>query len=492
MITRWLAALFLCACTPAQTPPSAAAPRPPPPTPSASAADWRAAVPKPGPRATFSYPVPESAKLANGLTLLVVRRPSLVVSLQYVVRAGQSSVEKGKSGLAALTARMLTEGTKKRSSAALAEAAESLGSTLDHDAGRDYSTVGLVTLGADLPRGLALLAEVVQKPAFSPKEFERVRKEWLDGLIAERQAPERLASLAGLRLLLGEPQGAPVGGSVNDVRSLRIADLANFHRAHYTPAESAVIVVGNVSLADVVPEVEKSFADWPSAPVAPPTPLAEVPAPKRTVITLVDRPGSVQSAIFAAAPLPKRSEKGYETRLVLNALFGGLFTSRINQNLREEHAYTYGARSDAVATRSWGALVVSTSVETPSTADALGELMGEFRKARDPALGKPIGEDEVSRARTDLMTGLGSHLEDIDRVTDDFATTFVQGLALDYYSHYDSSLAQATRASVASEARARLDPDHLVLVVVGDQSSIRPSLERKGFRVELADPALTE
>jgi zinc protease len=487
----WLLALFVAACTPTAPVSAPAAPPKPVPAPSASETDWRQEVPKPGPAARFWYPTPQSAKLANGLTLLVVQRPTRVSTLAFVVRAGASSVDKGKSGLAALTARMLTEGTKKHSSASLAEAAESLGSTLDHDAGRDYSSIGLTTLNEFVPRGIALVAEVVREPAFSAVEFQRVQKEWIDGLVAERQTPERLASLAGLRLLLGEPAGAPVGGSIADVKKLGVKDLVAFHAAHYTPGESALIVVGNVTLESVQPQVEKVFADWKSGPVAP-LGAIPTPAPAANVVHLVDRPGSVQSALFVAQPLPKRSEDGHEVRLVLNNLLGGLFTSRLNHNLREVHAYTYGARSSDVATRQWGALVVTTSVQTPSTADALFELIGELRKARDPALGAPIQTDEVERARTDLETGLAAHLEDDDRVADDFSTSFVDGLPLDYLAHFDTALAKATRDSVASEAKARLDPDHLVIVVVGDRASVGADLQKKGFQLETASDALIE
>ena len=228
-------ALALAACAsgaPPRAAPAQPAQRPAPrKTPDPEA--WRSGVPAPGSRAKLAYPVPDVQRLDNGLSLWVVRRPAEVVSLSLVVRHGAGAVPKGKSGLAALTARMLTEGTTGRTASALAEAAESLGSSVEHDAGRDYSTVALTTLRADVEEGLSLLAEVVQKPAFSPKELERVRQEWLDGLTAERQAPERLASLAGLRLLLGEPHGAPVGGSVPDVKRLTAKDLAQFHAAHF-------------------------------------------------------------------------------------------------------------------------------------------------------------------------------------------------------------------------------------------------------------------
>ena len=459
--------------------------------PSASAADaWRAAVPKPGAPGQIDYPAPAAAKLQSGLTLYVVQRPAKIATLTVVVRHGASSVPRGKSGLAALTSRMLTEGTRHRGPNALAEAAESLGSSLEHDAGRDYSSVSLTTLVADVPLGLELLAEVVREPAFAPKELERVRAEWIDGLKSERQAPERLASLAGLRLLLGEPAGAPVGGSISDVKALGAKDLSSFHRDFWVPSESAIVVVGDVEPGAIRRAVDKSFGAWRGQPARTPNLPAPAPAPPRHLV-LVDRPDSVQSALFVAQRFPERSEPGFESRQVLNGIVGGLFTSRINKNLREEHAYTYGARSDAIATRAWGAFVVATSVETGVTADALVELEKELLRAKDPSRGAPIGAEEVARARADLASGLGAHLEETDRVASDFALGFAAGLGPGYYADYPQALGRLSVAEIDKEAQ-RIDPEHLVIVVVGDKSTIQPALEAHGMHVELATSDLTD
>jgi zinc protease len=447
-------------------------------------------MPKPGKAGELAYPAPETAVLANGLTLWVVRRQAEVASLSLVVRHGASSVPKGKSGLAALTARMLTEGTKKRSSLALAEASESLGATLGHDAGRDYSSVGLSTLVSDLPRALELLAEVVQTPAFSEKEFDRVRREWVDALVAERQSPDRLASLAGLRLLLGEPEGAPVNGSVPDVEKLTVKDLVGFHKSYYSPKSSAVIVVGNVGLAEMKSAVEKSFGAWFGAqPPAPPkfTPL---PPTEKTRLILIDRPEAVQTAIFVAQPFPNRTEAGYEARELMDNALGGLFTSRINHNLREQHAYTYGARSDAIATRRWGAFVVSTSVETPVTADAMVELVNELKRAKDPKLGAPFTDEEIARSRADLINSLGAHLEHTDKIGGDFESAFTLGLPPRYFSDYAASLVSIGKDRVATESQ-RLEPERLLIVVVGERNTIEPGLRSKGFAVESPSADLT-
>jgi len=494
---RWLllASLALavgCATPPAPShTPNVAAP-PPSAAPKAAPDEaWRDAVPKPGSARPLAYPAAEVSKLANGLTVAVIRRPAGVATLELVVRHGQSSVPPGKSGLAALTARMLTEGTRDKDTFALAEAVEALGTSLEHDAGRDDSTLSMTTLVADVPRGLELLAEVVERPAFSEKDFERVQREWIDGLVQERQSPSRVASLAGLRLVLGSERGAPVGGSVKDVERLRRTDLVAFHRTRYVPSECALVVAGDLDPAAAQKAVEAAFGGWKASKPGPAPKTKPSTALEATRVVLVDRPGSVQSAIFAGQELPPRSAAGHEARLLMNDVLGGLFTSRINKNLREEHAYTYGARSTIAATRRWGALVIQTSVESAVTADALKELFIELRRASDPSLGAPISEEEISRARADLATSLGAHLEQTERMANDYASAFVQALPSTYYSTFGSVLLGIDSRAVAKEA-ARIDPDHMVVVVVGDAKSVRPLLEKQGFTVAAAPPSLTE
>lgn len=468
--------------------------RAPPAAPSAAPVDpeaWRSARPAPGPAGDVRFPTPELAKLKNGLSLYVVRRPAAVVTARLVVRHGASSVSEGKSGLAALTARMLVEGTKKRSNLALAEAAESLGAPLEEDASRDESLVGLSALVGDLDAALELLAEVTQKPAFNPKEFERVRAEWLDQLVAERQDPSRLASLAGLRLLNGPIHGAPVSGGVSDVKRLTAADLAAFHAKYYEPGSAALILVGDVSLYSVRASVEKHFGAWRAKAPAKlaDTPLAAAVQGQRVFV--VDRPGAVQTALFAAQRFPSRSAPGFEAREVLGEVVGGLFTSRINLNLREKHAYTYGASGRPIATRHWGAFVVQSSVRTDVTAPALSEVLKELEAARDPSLGRPLGNDEIGRAKADLLHTLGARLEHTSRVAQAVTGLFSLDLGGDYYTRYPGLLAAIGPPELATNA-ALLMPEDLLVVLVGDRTAITPGLEQRGFKPELAPAALTD
>ena len=452
---------------------------------------FRRSAPQPGEHPAVQFPTPTVKVLKNGVTLYVVPKQSPVTTLSVVVRHGASSVPLGKSGLAALTARMLTEGTEQHSSLSLALASESLGSSLEADAGRDESYVSLSTLTADVPRGLGLLAEVVFSPAFRPAEFARVKDEWLDGLRAERQEPARLASLVALRTLLGPRFGAPVSGSIPDVEKLKVRDLVAFHQKTYVPANLAVVAVGDVSLPGLEPDLERLFgrATGPSLPAENVAPEPAQASPLRVLI--VDRKESVQSAIFAVQPFPKRSEPGFEARAILGTLLGGLFTSRLNLNLREKHAFTYGVHGQALATRHWGAFFVATDVKTESTAESLFELLSELDRARAPERGAPILEQEASRARTDLIHNLGARLEHTSSIADSMRTLYAQQLPADYFSRYPQLVNEVPTSEVSEQAR-RLDPQHLLVVIVGDRAQIEPSLKQHGFALESVDPKLLE
>ncbi len=410
------------------------------------------------------------------------------MSLSVVARHGAEATSPGKSGLAALVARMLTESTVKRDPFQLAEAAESFGSTLQAAAQRDFIEVTLEALPADTEQAIELLSEVVREPAFSNRDFERVRSQWLDDLLAERQSPSSLAALVGIRSLYGAYRGAPVNGSVPDVKKLQLSDLKGWHAQYVVPSSSALIAVGPIDATRIVQTAKRAFGGWRGTTAPTPTVHYAVTQSGSDSVFIVDRKDAVQSAVFAVQQFPRRLEKGHEARLVLNDIFGGLFTSRINMNLREAHAYTYGAHSSVVANRNFGAFVVQTNVRTDATAAALREIIAELTAIAGPKPPRPIGNDELARARADLVHRLGARLEQNQYLASDIATLFVQGLGTEYFANLPGVYSLMNADEVAAQA-AGIRPTQCSIVVVGDREKIEKPLINAGFKVRAPDPA---
>lgn len=449
---------------------------------------WRKDPPKPGKPASIHFPTPTVQRLSNGMQVLVVKRPATTVTLIAITRHGGSSVPNGKSGLAALTTRLMTEGTAQKTNLELAEAVESLGTTLSHDTGRDYAELSLTVLPEDAGRGLELLVEIVREPAFRNNVFTRVKEQWLDHLRAERQDPRRLASLVGLRRLLGHDQGAPVGGSIPHVRAITRTDVVAFHHAAFTPQATSLVVVGNIDPAQIRAQLESLVDKWTGGPPLG-TPGAKPVSPiNKTRIVTVDRPGAQQTSLFVAQPYPKRSVAGHEAREILNGVVGGLFTSRLNQNLREKHAFTYGARSSTIATRHFGAFVVMTSVKTDVTGRALRELFSELDHVNNPMLGRPITQVELSRSRSDLIHSLGAMLEHTDDIADAVSDSVIRDLPPDYLSRYASIVRDVRLETVVEQARTYLKPKRLLVVAVGDLKRIEPDLLKLQVELVPAQP----
>lgn len=464
----------------------------PPPKPPASSAplatdsqsEWRVKIPSPAPETHWTYPAPSTFTLNNGLKVYVLPRSSGPVSLSLLVAHGASDVSPDKSGLASLAAKMMAEATKTKNHYELSEAAESLGSTLSGDANRDYIRITLDTLAADASRGIELLAETIAIPAFSRLDFTRLQRQHLDDLVAERQLPARLASLVGLRAVLGPDLGEPVGGRVSTVQRLTLDDVRDWYRTFAVPSSTALVVLGPVAPEVVRAAAQKSLGKLrgrePSAPA-----LNAPPARAGLELIVVDRKGSVQSALFVAQRFPKRDEPGYAAREVLDNVIGGQFTSRVNQNLREQHAYTYGARSTAIATRHFGLFAISTSVETNVTSASIREILKELRELKAPQPARPITADEMLRARTGVIQNLGAHLEDGHRLLLDLEELFVYGLPAGYFNEYLDELRQLESEAVARQSEW-LSPDRLAIVIVGDETQLRSQLSELGMPITTA------
>ena len=440
------------------------------------------APPRPaaGPPRQWRFPAFETRTLRNGLRLLVAPVTKLpVVSLQAVIAAGASADPLDRAGLARLTAQGLAEGTVRRDGAALTEYAERLGAALDADADWDAATVSLTVLSERLGPALGLLAEVLMEPAFGEREVERLKSERLAELLQLRAEPRGLGDEMFERFVYapGARYAEPEGGSVTSVQTLTRAHVDAFYRSHYHPAAVTLIVVGNVTMSEVEGLAEATLGRWAghgSAPAPSDVDRAAHQAPAVHIVRKSDAPQSELRVGHVGVP---RAHADYFPITIMNAILGGLFSSRINLNLREVHGYTYGAHSTFDWRRAAGPFSISSAVKSDVTDAALREVLGEIERIRTD----PVTPDELSLATSYLDGVFPIRYETSDAIASALTNLVIYGLPADYYDHYRANVRNVTAIDVLTAARAHLHPSRLQVVVVGDPDAIRGPIEQLGL-----------
>lgn len=433
-----------------------------------------AARPQPGAARPYEFPQTVRFALGNGLRVVVapmVRLP--LVSILAVVDAGASGDHSGHEGLAVLTATALAEGAGDRDGPALAEAFERMGTGIESGAGWDDATVQLTVTPARLDEALALLGDVLMAPRFAEGDVARLKAERLAALLQERVEPRGLADERFARAVFAGTSryARPAAGTPATVRELDAAQVRVWHDARYSGATTTIVVAGDVSPERVHTLVERRLGAW-SRPVQP---LAAVVAGARWRVTrvhLVAKTDAPQSELRLGHVGLPRGHGDYFAAVVLNAVLGGLFSSRINLNLREVHAFTYGAHSAFDWRRVAGPFVVGTAVKTEVTDAAVREILLEIDRIRDAE----VGTDELELATKYLGGVFPIRYETTGAVASALAMASVYGLADNYFGTYRERIAAVTPADVLAAARAHLHPDELQVLAVGDASAIEGPL----------------
>jgi zinc protease len=425
-------------------------------------------------------------RLDNALELLVVEKTGLpVVDVRLVVRAGANLDAGNVAGRAALTAELLDEGTATRTALEIADEAEHLGASLHTHASWDDSIAALHVLTPRLEPALELLAEIVLHPAFADAEVARKRAEWLAAIMQEQDEPRIVASHALGRALYGaaHPYGAPLGGSHASVERLDTAVLRAFYERSYTPANSFLVLVGDITADHAYDIVTRLFDDWSGAAPEPEAPHI-VAAPQERAIRIIDRPGAPQSELRVGVPGPPRRTADYFSLLVGNTVLGGAFTSRLNMRLREEKAYTYGASSRFAFRMDGGPFAAATAVFTGATADAVNDVVREIA-----LLGRePVGADELERAQSYLVLGLPRTFETTGDIAEHVSEVALYGLGRDFFDTYAARVRTVTADHVMAAMQRWLPPERLVVIIVGDAARIEPELRSLELgTVEVAD-----
>jgi zinc protease len=430
--------------------------------------------PVPGASRHYTFPRFETHVLSNGLRVVIAPVRKLpIVTVLALVDAGAVSDPAAREGVAQLTASLLTEGTGELSGAALADATESMGSALDAGADWDSSVVKLTTLSKHLGAAMSLLSRVLTEPSLPEDEFNRLRTERLAELLQQRSEPRSLADEALSRALYlpSARYALSDGGSERSVRALGIEHVRSFYRARYSPRTTTVVLAGDIGTDDGMQMVTTMLGAWRGGDVAAP----EDPDGRRDIgrsVHIVSKADAPQTELRVGHVGVPRLTDDYFPLVLCNAILGGLFSSRLNLNLREEHAYTYGAHSGFDWRRWSGPFSMDAAVQSDVTGAAVMEILKEFDRIR----AEPVSESELSLAQSYLDGVFPIRFETTGSIASALAVQAIHGLPADYYDTYRARIRAVTAADILRVAQTHLKPAQLQVVAVGDPSAITEQL----------------
>ena len=430
--------------------------------------------PKPGPARSYRFPQFKDETLPTGIRLITAPVGKLpLVTVLVLVDAGSTSELRGKEGVAALTAATLLEGTTKLDGAELTEKFEQLGTSLESGADWDSAFLKITVLSNKLEEATKLLGEAISTPVFPEREVERLKAERLAEILQLETEPRGLADEKFSEFLYDDESrySRPDEGSTESVSSLTRSDVEQFYRSNYNSGATTVIVAGDISSENAKKLVIEALRKWPSGSSMHQA-LSGKARRNRKTVHIVNKPDAPQSELRVGhVGLPRKHPDFFPT-LVMNAVLGGLFGSRINLNLREAHGYTYGASSFYDWRRGPGPFVVSTAVESEVTAPALREILTEIDRIR----GEKISAEELSLARDYLEGVFPIRYETTAAIASALATMAIYDLPSDYYDSYRRNIHNVSEDAVLQAARTHLHPELLQTVIVGDAATVRSSL----------------
>jgi zinc protease len=436
---------------------------------------WRSERPAPGEIPEVKLPTFQRTTLKNGLTVMVVEEPSLpIVEVGLVIRAGSMLEKQAEAGLAALSWDLLDEGAGDMDSLALADAIAALGTSVHIGVGRESGSLSMPLLKRNLDEGIALLSLMVQKPRFEKKDFDRVQARHLSGLKSRAGNPGAVAADVFNTTAYGAAHayGWPAHGTEESLKKLNVYTVKRYWQTHVGPKSAAVVFAGDITLAEATALAEAQFGKWRGR-ASPQKAPKDPKAPEQTALRMVDFPGTPQTIVLMGRPLVKVGDPDEPALLVFNQVLGGMFSSRLNMNLREDKGWTYGARSSVDARAALGPFQASAGIKTEHTADALAEFFKEFEALKE---GGVKGDEELSAAKDNYVKSLPGSFETLSDLTRAAANVYLYELPLDYYAQLPGRIDAVTANDVKSAAQRALVKEAMSIVLVGDRAAIEESV----------------
>jgi zinc protease len=442
----------------------------------------RKTVPAAGTAPEAKFPAVQRATLGNGLKIVLAERHTIpVINFGLLVDAGYASDRSGIPGTSSLAMAMLDEGTAKRSSLQISEELARIGAELNARSGLDTCYVTLSTLKDKLVPALEIYADVILDPAFPEADFSRFQKIQLAQIAREKNSPISMALrvLPGLIYGADHPYGSPSSGSGTEASVARLTPghLANFHKTWFKPGNATLIVVGDTTLAEIKPRIEKLFQAWPAGPV-PAKDIKAVMLRAKPAVYIIDKPGAPQSVVIGGHPAPPSADPDAIAIETMNDILGGDFVSRINLNIREEKHWSYGAASLFIPAKGQRPFIAYAPVQ----ADKTKETMIEIRNELEGILGKkPITNDEFQNMKMSKVLGLPGRWETMAAIQASLGEIVTFGLPDDYFQKYSGRVQKLTIDDLAKAAKKTVHPDAVTWIVVGDRAQIEPKIRELGL-----------
>jgi zinc protease len=441
--------------------------------------------PPPSAPRSVRFPKPVEKTLKNGLRVIVVEREGVpLVSAQLLVKAGGETDPQQLSGLAQMTATLLTKGTATRSATEIAQAIEALGGTLNSGARWDASSVSTNIMSSRLGQAMEILADVVRHPVFKDEEIERLRKQNLDGLRVSLRDPGAIASLVAARVIFGDaPYGHPLGGTPQTLPRIKREDIQRLHQSYYRPDNAVLVIGGTVKPAEAFNLAERVFGDWqkPAAPLpASNTTASAAQANASSRVIVIDKPDAGQAAVVLARTGIRRTDQDYFRGIVANSILSG-YSGRLNQEIRIKRGLSYGAGSSLDVRREVGPFVASAQTKNESGAEVASLLMGELARLSDGQL----SDVEMTPRKAVLIGSFARNLETSNGLVGQVASLALYGLSLDEINNYIKNVQAISSSDVQQFAGGRLSSKGANLIIVGDASKFLDSLRKQFPNVEV-------
>lgn len=428
----------------------------------------RTKAPVEGKISDFVLPKAEKFTLENGIDVLFIKKDNLpIVQAIVIVNAGSKLDPPGLYGLSYLTSLLIDEGAGELDALQLSAEIEKLGSVLNTTSDHDNVVISLMTLRENAARSFGILGSILSSPRLDVKDFEREKKKVLSRIIQLKNEPSYIAGQAFEHLVYGSaPYGFPEIGFEYTVGAIDSEMIKKFYSENYGSNNTTIILAGNLTDTEARDLCSKNFGEFKNRITISDT--IPVPAAQKKKFFVINKDGSAQTELRIGHLSKPRNSEDYFAAKIMNAILGGQFSSRINLNLREKHGFTYGASSGFSHYKNSGYFVVSTSVKTGNTGDAVVEIFKELKGIKTE-----ISEKEISFAKSYLLKQFPAKFETYAQIARNFSSLVVYSLPVNYYEDYRSSIEKISMEEIAAAAGEYVHPENTFVLAVGDAAEIK-------------------